>query len=159
MKKKIRIHQFTYIGIWITTLLYILLSESEYLPTGFIGQDATTLYLLDILAICLTLCGTYTSLRLLSLRAVKEQIRQEKTSEKAYLRWNTLRLCIIAVSIWGCAFLYYATLSTNTAQYCLLICLWRVCSAGLRKPTWTTCSQGPKRRRKRDETLGHHRQL
>lgn len=123
MKKKIRIHQFTYIGIWITTLLYILLSESEYLPTGFIGQDATTLYLLDILAVCLTLCGTYTTLRLLSLRAVKEQIRQEKTSEKAYLRWNTLRLCIIAVSIWGCAFLYYATLSTNTAQYCLLICL------------------------------------
>lgn len=125
MKKKIRIHQSAYIGIWITTLLYILLSESGDLPAGFIGQDATTLYLLDILAVGLALCGTYTALRLLSLRPVKEQIRQEnpEASGKAYLRWDTLRLCVLAVSIWGCAFLYYATLSTNTAQYCLLISL------------------------------------
>lgn len=125
MKKKIRIHQSAYIGIWITALLYIFLSESGYLPTGFIGQDATTLYQLDILAVGLALCGTYTALRLLSLRPVKKQVKQEnrEISGEAYLRWDTLRLCVLAVSIWGCAFLYYATLSTNTAQYCLLICL------------------------------------
>ncbi len=112
-------------GICFFFLLWIALSEAEILPTEYIPSDPETDYMLNVVSILTALGGTFLSLRLFAFGKVRKSILQPDplAAFKAYTKWATVRILIIASAIMTNTVLYYASSHAESSKYCLLIAL------------------------------------
>lgn len=143
MEKKIKLLQIIYCLIIALTAGLAILSEADFLPVDYIGDEPRTLYWINLYAIIVAFGGMFLCLRLFVFKTVKQAMLVEKEDDAlaAYSKWTSLRLAIIALSLWSNTLLYFSTSYTSTPQYCILVTLvscvfcWPSVSAyrGLRK--------------------------
>ncbi len=110
-----------YWAVWIVSALYVVLSETDGLPTGYItGRYAT--YYLGLAAIVATLGGVYLALKLFRLATVRKRLANAPQAGAELRKWMGIRTGLMAFVIWGDLFVYYATLSSQ-GGFCALIAL------------------------------------
>lgn len=100
--------------------LYMLLSETELIPTDFLSANESGVYAIELLSVVLSLCGIWLALRLMSFSWVKRKVGSQ-TGCCPLSFWYKLRLAIIGTPLWILPVLYYATSATSTPAYCLII--------------------------------------
>lgn len=115
--------QIVYICIALLIGTYVLLSETGVLPTNCIAATPETDYWMSITSIFTAFGGTFLALRLLAFDAVKKSVEQRdrNKAQRAWLKWNKLRLGIISLAMITNVGLYYTTDQNTTAMYCMLV--------------------------------------
>lgn len=108
-----------YAMVWVLALGLIVLYEAGILEEGALAHDGRTCYLLQTASVLLTLFLIPASLKLFSLILPKLP-SEEVARKKAYLRWNEVRLAMLAVVIWVSLSVYYVTL-TSLGGLCAFI--------------------------------------
>lgn len=109
-----------YFSLWLLLLVYVLLTESEVLPRGYVKADVSLEYILHILCVALTFSATWMALRLFSIKSVRHTL---KVKPRHIPTFNLVRIGILGTAIFFNALIYYALDSSATPLYCLLITL------------------------------------
>lgn len=106
--------------LWIIAFSIIVLFETGILSEGELAGHAQLEFFLETGAIILTLLIIPFSLKQFGqkLNYIRELTLLDAI--KAYRKWNTVRLLIFAIIIWGNLILYYVTLN-NIGGLCALI--------------------------------------
>lgn len=106
--------------LWIIAFSIIVLFETGILSEGELAGHAQLEFFLETGAIILTLLIIPFSLKQFGqkLNYIRELTLLDAI--KAYRKWNTVRLLLFAIIIWGNLILYYVTLN-NIGGLCALI--------------------------------------
>lgn len=106
--------------LWIIALCIITMFETGIIHEGELAGQATIEFYLETGAIILTLLIIPLSLKLFTRKLNNLRELTLRDAIKAYQRWNSVRLSLLAIIIWGNLILYYITLN-NIGALCALI--------------------------------------
>ncbi|MBQ8226883.1 MAG: hypothetical protein IJZ92_05545 [Bacteroidaceae bacterium] len=123
MKTALKIPRWTHLFVWLITALLFLAFESGELPTLYFQPDVEQAYALQVVAVVLTLLGSYVSMRLMAFSSVKQSVqRQEEVSAlRTYSTLCLVRTLLVAIAIWYNLLVYYLADFSSTFFYCFLI--------------------------------------
>lgn len=120
MRINLRFARSIYTTVWVIVFLFAFLSESEILKTCYVKATPSLEYALNMLCIVLTLCMSWGSFRLFSLKRIKK-MREERP--QTIISLNLLRISLLATAIFINLIVYYAIQNSTTPLFCLLITL------------------------------------
>ena len=123
MKTFLKIPRWTHASVWAITVLAVLGFESELLPTMLFRPDAEQMYALQMVAVALTLLGSYMPMRLMAFDSVKQLVRkqQEESAQRTYATLCMVRTALVELSTGYNLLAYYLTELNTTLFYCFLI--------------------------------------
>lgn len=109
--------------VWLVTVMLFLAIESGALPTMYFQPDVEQAYALQVVAVALTLLGSYVSMRLMAFSGVKKSVRsqEEMPALHTYATLCIVRTLLVAIAIWYNLLVYYLTDFSTTLFYCFLI--------------------------------------
>lgn len=112
-----------YIAVAMLVVLFVLVSEIGWLPTGYIALQTQSSYYVNLIAIVFTFGSVLVSHGLLSMNRVKQQVVQpdEAKGWSAYQHYVQCRVLVQALGMAVNAWLYYATISMDTPMYGLFV--------------------------------------
>lgn len=123
MKTFLKIPRWTHASVWAITILMALGFEFELLPSMCFQPDAEQEYALHVLAVVLTLLGSYVAMRLMAFAGVKQSVRkqEEVAAQRTYATLCLVRSALVALPIWYNLLVYYMADFSSTMLYCFLI--------------------------------------
>ena len=92
-----------YIATLLSAVLFILLVESELLQMPTINDESSH-YIVNIVAVALTLALLPLALHIFSFSLPRRQSRQSVTS---YVRWSVIRIALLSVPLYFNTLAYY----------------------------------------------------
>lgn len=117
----LRIHQVIFALIFVLVGSFAAFAEKGLISVGFLDEKTSLQYVFDLLCVIFCMGGTFVMLRLMAFKRVKSELVEQ--GEKAYYKWDFVRLILIAVCVLTEVFVYYATLRSQTAHYALMVSL------------------------------------
>ena len=95
--------------VWLVTVMLFLAFESGALPTMYFQPDVEQAYALQVVAVALTLLGSYVSMRLMAFSGVKQSVRsqEEMPALHTYATLCIVRTLLVAIAIWYNLLVYY----------------------------------------------------
>ena len=109
--------------VWLVTVMLFLAFESGALPTMYFQPDVEQAYALQVVAVVLTLLGSYVSMRLMAFSGVKQSVQsqEEMPALHTYATLCIVRTLLVAIAIWYNLLVYYLADFSTTLFYCFLI--------------------------------------
>ena len=109
--------------VWLVTVMLFLAFESGALPTMYFQPDVEQAYALQVVAVVLTLLGSYVSMRLMAFSSVKQSVRsqEEMPALHTYATLCIVRTLLVAIAIWYNLLVYYLADFSTTLFYCFII--------------------------------------
>ena len=123
IKRILIIQKSLFMGVWVASLLLVMLYEGGVFQKGIHQGNAQMEYMLQCVSILLTVCLIPFALRLFNLNLVKRiQEIPLQQALKSYRIWSDVRLGLLFVpAILGLSF-YYVTMNT-THLFCACMAL------------------------------------
>lgn len=123
VEKLLRLLKIEVVAVWVIAAVAVVLGELDVIPNGWVQPTTNEEFVLNAIAIVLTIIGIPLAVKLFTLNTTRG-LRRMNNDEAltAYHVWSGLRMLILCLVVVFCIVVYYLAASVSAA-FCALITL------------------------------------